>query len=79
MGGDRRGSVRLRSPGAAKEPPNIRRELRAKVKSDKQAPREFETKTMKPAFTDELTPSADDLLFFIDDVGHEAFAGDQDY
>jgi hypothetical protein len=40
---------------------------------------EFEAAAMKLAFTEELKPSADDLLFFIDDVGHEAFAGDQDY
>jgi len=32
----------------------------------------------KPIFT-EITPSANDLVFFIDDTGHERFAGDQGY
>jgi hypothetical protein len=34
---------------------------------------------IKPAFREELKPSADDLLFFIDDTGHETFAGDHNY
>jgi hypothetical protein len=31
------------------------------------------------AFSEELKPSADDLLFFVDDTGHETFAGNQGY
>ena len=34
---------------------------------------------MKPLFEEELKPEADDLLVFIDDTGHETFAGDQGF
>src|SRR4051812_26649725 len=34
---------------------------------------------MKRAFDEELKPSADDLLFFVDDTGHETFAGNQGF
>jgi hypothetical protein len=33
----------------------------------------------KPIFTEDLTPLADDLLFFTDDTGHETFAGSQGF
>jgi hypothetical protein len=34
---------------------------------------------MRPSPHEELRPSAEDLLFFVDDTGHEAFAGNQGY
>jgi hypothetical protein len=34
---------------------------------------------MRPAFTEELKPLAGDLLFFVDDTGHETIAGAQGY
>jgi hypothetical protein len=34
---------------------------------------------MKRAFEEELKPGADDLLVFVDDTGHERFAGDQGF
>lgn len=33
----------------------------------------------KPTFDEELKPDADDLLFFVDDTGHETFAGNQGF
>jgi hypothetical protein len=32
---------------------------------------------MKPTFDEELKPGADDLLVFVDETGHETFAGNQ--
>jgi hypothetical protein len=32
---------------------------------------------MEPCAIEELKPAADDLLIFVDDTGHEIFAGDQ--
>lgn len=34
---------------------------------------------MKPTFNEELKPGADDLLVFIDETGHEKFAGNQGF
>jgi hypothetical protein len=34
---------------------------------------------MKPTFDEELKPGAGDLLVFVDDTGHETFAGDQGF
>jgi hypothetical protein len=34
---------------------------------------------MTPAFDEELRPDADDLLVFVDDTGHETFAGNQGF
>jgi hypothetical protein len=34
---------------------------------------------MKPTFDEELKPDADDLLVFVDDTGHETFAGNQGF
>jgi hypothetical protein len=34
---------------------------------------------MKPTFEEELKPDVDDLLVFIDDTGHETFAGNQGF
>jgi hypothetical protein len=34
---------------------------------------------MQPTAYEELMPEADDLLFFVDDTGHETFAGNQGY
>jgi hypothetical protein len=34
---------------------------------------------MKLTFDEELKPGADDLLFFVDDTGHETFAGNQGF
>jgi hypothetical protein len=34
---------------------------------------------MKPTFDEELKPGADDLLVFVDDTGHETFAGSQGF
>jgi hypothetical protein len=34
---------------------------------------------MKPTFGEELKPGADDLLVFVDDTGHETFAGNQGF
>jgi hypothetical protein len=34
---------------------------------------------MHPIAYEELKPAADDLLFFVDDTGHETFAGNQGY
>jgi hypothetical protein len=34
---------------------------------------------MKPSFDEELKPGADDLLVFVDDTGHETFAGNQGF
>src|SRR3984957_1948607 len=34
---------------------------------------------MKPIFDEELKPGAHDLLVFIDDTGHETFAGNQGF
>jgi Protein of unknown function (DUF3800) len=34
---------------------------------------------MKPTFDEELKPEADDLLVFVDDTGHETFAGNQGF
>ena len=33
--------------------------------------------SIKPTFDEELKPSADDLLVFVDETGHETFAGNQ--
>jgi hypothetical protein len=35
--------------------------------------------SVKPTFDEELTPGAEDLLVFVDDTGHETFAGDQGF
>ena len=35
--------------------------------------------SVMPVFGEELKPLADDLLFFVDDTGHETFAGNQGY
>jgi Protein of unknown function (DUF3800) len=35
--------------------------------------------SMKLTFDEELKPSADDLLVFVDDTGHETFAGNQGF
>src|SRR5260370_42519868 len=35
--------------------------------------------SMSPAFDEELEPGAVDLLVFIDDTGHETFAGNQGF
>jgi len=35
--------------------------------------------SVTPAFDEELRPDADDLLVFIDDTGHETFAGNQGF
>jgi len=35
--------------------------------------------SMESVFDEELKPVADDLLFFIDDTGHELFAGTQGF
>jgi hypothetical protein len=35
--------------------------------------------SMRPSFDEELKPGADDLLVFIDDTGHETFAGNQGF
>lgn len=37
------------------------------------------TMSTKPSFEEELRPAADDLLVFIDDTGHETFAGNQEF
>jgi hypothetical protein len=34
---------------------------------------------LKPTFDEELKPGADDLLVFVDDTGHETFAGNQGF
>jgi hypothetical protein len=34
---------------------------------------------INPAFHEQLAPKADDLLFFVDDTGHEIFAGSQGF
>ena len=34
---------------------------------------------LKPTFDEELKPGADDLLVFLDDTGHETFAGNQGF
>jgi Protein of unknown function (DUF3800) len=34
---------------------------------------------MKPTFDDELKPDADDLVVFVDETGHETFAGNQGF
>jgi hypothetical protein len=34
---------------------------------------------MEPAAYEELKPDADDLLVFVDDTGHETFAGNQGF
>jgi hypothetical protein len=34
---------------------------------------------MQPTTYEELKPAAEDLLFFVDDTGHETFAGNQAY
>jgi hypothetical protein len=34
---------------------------------------------LKPIFDEELKPEADDLLVFVDDTGHETFAGNQGF
>ena len=34
---------------------------------------------MQPAVYEELKPDADDLLVFVDDTGHETFAGNQGF
>jgi hypothetical protein len=40
---------------------------------------ESEHYSMKPSFEEELKPAADDLLVFVDDTGHETFAGNQGF
>jgi hypothetical protein len=35
--------------------------------------------SMKPTFDEELNPGADDLLVFVDETGHEALAGNQEF
>lgn len=42
-------------------------------------PRFADSLSMQPIPNEELKPAADDLLFFVDETGHETFAGNQRY